>query len=1335
MSSIKNRKLKVYSALPGGVIAAFQDGSAADGEVTPGYLFNDAFRSGVMKSGNTLDEDRERLEIVSYTCDLESGGELVLRYTGRRAWLNDNGLAWIWSFNDRVAFSADVPDAIATATQLPSYHLNRQTQGTSVRWFHGHIVSVETDGTNGLIITCQDMRWRANRIKLQRDAQEGITIAKIAFNLPKDNPDAIYCIKLVDAVAGTVGTGVSKEMDDRATLKQILEYIRDTYDGALIAAGVLDPGQSGFLFTDADLAGFTHKPDAIVLEDVGLFDGVRAILETWAPEVKIWIDPRTTQWRLLPFAYGIKASGVGSVNSNWQIDPGPNYHNTVYIQGGGPWSATPGADGNRIRIYQSGNHAISQEFTIYEIVGTGVPGTQVRLKEPLIGGAFAGGSPVWPVFPQTFPNVVVSIDDCPLPPQIKQDADGVATAVNITSVYQKTSSYSLPWNRNSLGAGDIQPAWDATFEGIWKDDDRKRQFDAGHPNKEGLRAYRVGNNGTNDYLDVPYSASQYGNDHVSGEWNGCIVWIRTLNGLDVTATNRRYTVKSQTTIADVGDGTPGLRLILDVPVGTIGALPGPFTTIDFGSGIEDRFWLGSFFQVPVSSGAAAGSTGNNKRWEVGRMFKQTVTTVAYDNSASPHLGSCALPKIWDETGKRLLSQHPQQGYAANNQNVGWTYGGGYGQFGVFKRSFNMRTPVGRVAPGGVGWQPPQIVNVEYETTTTELRSARFPVSGFAGGAYARYGYEYQLDIPTHKWFRDDQTADYTSLAERLWLLVSGAHHSGTIVKPGAREWGALIDLGFRCSLTAGITQSLYQGPVGGATAPGYGSTLMGFWSAVTRVTIDFPQDQVTFGFNDLNITKDLALHLKERFARVENVAEDLEALRQKLNELPACMAGSEFGETPSFIQDSSVRGGDGRPGGPKGGQIPQAKSILGCAESAIGAAGTGGGLSSSATGGVYSTHGERATSTVWIDLAGNAYLTDPTGAQVPGTVTNQEFAATGAAYTPPVVLPTRAQDEIEAMFAAFLGITDLQHENPSIPIICRTKAGSTASALKIEYPTLPTIVSGDGCRVIVQNYADRKASKIFTVSSAGGDTITLTESIPAGQGGAPPTGIAVWVLAKLRPIPNPAHFLPGSVPFKVGSQWAVLQPDGKGFAATLNGGTNQLDKYTGSTVVIDLTAGITNGNGSVQFSVTPSSTWNMPGGEGGQVLVAEFYNQDATPQNTTRNGYGSIVGLNGALHVPTDKVMKILSAIGTVKTGPEDASYQVQLVVVTPSSTDELATESGGANTVLTPEEFGSLAAPLIELEGGTQWTIGWRNVSAGPNELDASHVHHVRITYVEVDP
>lgn len=1128
MSELRKRKLKLWV---GSEVFVFQDGTTADADATS--RFDNAFDVGAAPSGSTDRSDREQVRLGTLTNSLDSGSQLAFSIIGLQAWHNGLANALRVQPNAKVEFFAETPDQ--ATINSPAWHLNEETPSTQVRWFYGFVASVSVKPDAGLEVTCKGPEWRANDVILTRDAANGIDIPIIAFNLPRDHGDWRWGIKITDTTGPVVGTGESLEADSRATLAEILQYISDEYGSTLAAADVLD-GTSD-IFDATELTQFDGiKPGPIVMERQGIYAAVRGLLEAWAPDVRIVIDPRSTKWRMVSRRTVL---GEHQVTSSQLLRAlALPYKARVSVPDASRFTATAGLDGHRFRIYERDDPSLNEELTVYSIVGSELRTVETPIRE------YNADSLIAPISASAASNLILdAAASVKGSLSIDLDLDGVYTAVDIQSRSTTTQTYSVPWNSTDLATGFLRKGWDTAFEQYWRDSDKDREEDIGKT-ASGMRVHHRDEVSAQCRLFISFAESKWDDDHKADEWNDCVVWIWKAGGAEVRQSHFEVVILDTAIVADVGDGTPGIRLTLD----TTQAGWDSYGFVEIVDGGSDR--------VVITQDKRA-AVGNNKRWEVGRKWYVEDTSISFDDTTSPHYATCAPLKIFADNGtggaRRDLGMTPNLGYPlANTRPVnGWETlaTGGLGAFHVWRRATYTREPAGRPCGFGPGWQPPKIVQVEFERATTTVRQARYPVSGFQGEAYLRYGLERVLSLPAQKWDNDEQTADYTALARSLWEAVNHSHHRGAATFPGIREHGAFIDLATRVSFT-------YSGVNDTSKA----ASVHGFWGFLTECSIDFQAGTVAYSFDDASTFAEIGLRLFEDQVLGKTAAQaDLEARIRKIDEATKCMFGSNVAASPQQLCSDNVWS-NGRP-------ITPGIKVSGKDDQANGFMETG--INGPSGGGGSSTHGFRASQTVIRDVNGGYWGVGDSIA--PGNVSGSDFTEASAWRGNPVGIPQRLQTESEA-YLRFLGIYDQAHETNGW-IKARIGSGSTTTVIQIASPYMPTDSAGGQIAFIFDPAGGRPP---YAVASIASTSVTLTSAMSEA---APTEGMVCWIAPKPKPIPSTSDFPSASgaaVGFKdSGGQWYVVQ-NGEVWSANESGGV--LTKNTSGTVDLTLPIGFTPGD-------------------------------------------------------------------------------------------------------------------------------------------------------------
>lgn len=1165
MSTLKQRKLRIYSTqATSPQVYVFQDGSAADGVATIRY--DDAFRSGAQPAGRPNPQDKIGVELQTLRRSYDNGTEFTFSIHGRDAWTNAAAIGLRVQPNDRVEFLAELPSVDGTVA-TPAWHLNSQSPTYVYRLFYGFVSEVRINA-GGFEITCHGPEKKSADVSLVRDTANGIQIPKLIFNVDRSHYDFSQSVKITDHTAGTPwNTGETLETDSRMTVAQILDYLDAKYYAQLVSAGVIDSATAGgHVLISADYSGFTHKPGPIVLENVGFFEGLRQVMR-WAPEYRIVIDHKTTNWRLVPFGIALTTDRTTATSNIGQNLPGP-YYSFITV------ASTAGFNvGDRVRIYGVNDPGVNSEFVVHSISGSDL---RFTTQIPAGGGLspFKTGSAIVRVDANALRQVSINVDDVdPSSFSPLLDLENAYSSVQLYSVSQKTVSESTPWNRQDFNASIFQPGWQTAFEPGWKDADQDREIDWG-PDGQGMRPYQVTGT-TSAILWISYHNSKWGSDHIADEWNDCSLWVWTVNGVDVRNVPYSETILDTELVGDVGNGQPGLKLTLNLTKAAWDAKYPTFKPISDVSATEDR--------VAITQGRQFSTTrGNNKRWEVGRTWYFTDTSYSFDSSTSAHQTTCRPIKLQADTGtastRRSYAMNPQLGYPSANQNAaaGWQVlaTGGLGAFHVVRRATYTQQAVAAPCAQN-GYSAPAIIQVETERTTTTVRSARYPASGEAGVARERYNLARTLRLAVSNWDNDAQDADYQAFAQRLWNAYNSAHSQASIKKIGVREFFAWSDLAVRVVLTSS------RAPLGS------NPTVEGFWGAVTDVVADFNSDSVTFECDSKAQLGDFALDVYETLGVAAAAKqEDLAALLKKLNELPECLAGMRPDVTPTQVCANRVFLPGGRPLAAKAAVITKDNVGTGMSETGIGV---------SAGGGRYSTSGRTAEETVIRDAIGDHWIVDKLGtidkADGSGSTMTHGASTRALAQAGPTGLPWRSTLEMQALASIGAGTYDLGLEAGPI-IAAKTGPGSDAvfGTIVIASPLLANDAIG-GQLVQILDFRDRSTRQTFTVASITSNVITLTTAIGSVTD-APEANVLVMILPAPRPVPSAADFPVGSVPFRDGSgNWYVSTPGGAVFRASLSGTT--LAKVATGSGTLNLTPGATAGNGNVTVVNKPRGTWDF----------------------------------------------------------------------------------------------------------------------------------------------
>lgn len=1208
MSLLRQRKLKVFSAGPAARCYVFQDGSAADADATAGYKFDDAFKLGALRPN---EDGRDQIDLRELRTEYEAGRTLSFVYRGPKAWADTGNGAARFQPNDVVEFYAEAPTTNATV-DTPSWHLNDATPGAQVRLFRGWVDSVQTSPDSGCVVQCSDAVRKADDLILSRPGVVG-SVPKLVFNATNDDPDFYWSVKLT-TTGPTVTWGEAANTPYRATIKQILEWLWTEYEAELVTLGVIESGTD--LFHADDLATLTGIPGSIVLERTGFGAGVREILR-WAPDRRLVVDHQTGQWRIIQWGAALKKDST-AVFQHFATTGNP-YVDVVRVPlaANAYFSATPGADGNRVRVYDATDPTRSEEFQIHSKTTSGPVGGEVELRTvaSLRHQVYGFGSKVYPVRSETLPTLALSIDSA-IKVDLHRDLQGAYSAVNLYSVHAKTETVNES-TYPGLASPRLVPAWNTGFDQYWKDKDADREADWGSDSL-GLKVYRVDSAGARDILYVKHSASQYADDHAPQEWTGCTLWVWSKNGgTDAKAALHVWEVYAQTNVSDVGDGSPGLAITL---VGSAGGFATAVTNFNVDGGTDIGSPAGGSVDrvVLTSDKQFATTAASNRRSVVGRFWW---IDDASDNvsgaTSGPHQSTCSPAKLQYDTGyggiRRTVALDAGSAYPSSNWrpkgDFEYVGGGGAGTTLIWRRrSVVTPRPVAAACGGQPGWAAPPNFMVTRERTTNTARSARFPTSGHAGHAYAAYNLTRELHIPVDSWENDDEDDAFAALAELLWNAHQNAHGKGSVRFKGHREHGVWLDLALRVALTTTLYTSAEVAGV------------EGFWGPLSSFALDFERDEVEYGFDTASALERLLDDVYfDLFKSYNTKPQSIAAMARKALELAACLAGARTDQPPTALCSGSVYEPGGRPLPPVVKLPNKDDQNNGIVPTGLGMADTGGAANQGGQGAL-ATHGGGATSTVVRDIDGNHFVVGGRGEIVPGDVTGNAFTPNTDTTQPRGKLD-RAEDEIEGQ-AAMWGGLQLAHEAYR-PIYGRTESGSTTTVIATKSPTLPTVADATGWFLVIGDYGARKGRTTYPVDAIASAAITLDSAI-ADAAGAPLEDVPFILIPPGKPLPDPADFtVDGSYGFKDDAgNWYVFEPDGSTgqvFRATLSGGL--LEKVATGSGTLTLKVGPTAGNANVDVEIdfSAATVVGIGGGSSG-----EYDDGLITEATTLTTDYGTV---------------------------------------------------------------------------------------------------------------
>lgn len=1098
MSLLQDRKLKVWSGAPTAEVFVVQDSSAADSDAT--YKWDDGFRQGCQTGTSTAGDlnDRFQVRVDALECDYDRGGRFTFTITGRHAWwsMNDSG-GFRAMPGDKVEFYADRGDQPSTLYgPAPSWTLSQQSTG-QVRYFYGWVTSTSPKSTGEIVVECHSGIVEGNEIRVARSNQDGIDISKIAFNVEDpDSTEFYYSIKKKNPSGATslakFGAGLPENHADfLLTVAECLEYLEAEFGPDLASKGIT---ASSTIFDSGEVAKLTMVPEPIVLEDIGLIECIKQLLN-WAPNVRLMYDMRNLKFRIVEVADSFTDN---STNLTVTAAAGAT---ALTVADGSLFSSTSGATGNRIRI---AGYLNQEERTVTNVAGN------VLTITPGTGQIWNTSATVYPLHGTTLPTAFWSYDDDVERDSLDMTVDltDVYSSVLIQSVHQTTSVENAKWDEAaSQGGNTLGKGWNTAFESAWKEGDERREADFGRAGN-GIPIYSAQSlgSGANWEVRISFADSAFYNDHVNDEWNGCSLRVLTADNSNVRNNEYTFAIADSTKTSDIGNGEAGLIVEVsttDLPGDVGGTL---LTETTAGSGqIADVVALSSDFQFSTTSNL-------NQRAAVGRVWYFTDTKVSRQDS-SPHQRTCNLPKLYvsdgSAEGRRLVAQASGMGYPGRNMNPAGQWeqvaGGGLGSFKVWRRSFVIERPVFNKAnvpcsTAGLmhqapGWKPPPGLIAEMEYTTTTVRQARYPdPSGEAGVANVYYNLSRTKKIAANKWVASSQDTHYETLADRLWRSYSNPHFTGSATLLGANEHGWILDL---CIRGAFSTQ---MGVIGG------GDIMRKFWGIVNSVRLDLQADRVEVQFDNRSPLADLAFRVLEDWQTVgKPTVEDLYNQVKAMASLPTCLAGSTrvVSLAPAEICGSRVRGQGFRPLPPIIGRMPVKEQGLGLGDAPIGMSDNPGGGAKQAP---YVTHGPMATSTIERDLHGNLWAATPEGIY-PATASSggqTATASTSSSSYSPTTTVTEAQEALLAQLEAVHGITPVFTPEPAYSAITGTAASSAGTTFTLMHSALPDATGGT---ILFQDFDEENLRPAYTITAHSGSTITVA-TISEDD---PPAGTQVYI--------------------------------------------------------------------------------------------------------------------------------------------------------------------------------------------------------------------------------
>ena len=1278
MSLLENKKLKLWSSIPNGVVSVIQDGSSADADATTGYRFDNGFRAGAGVGGATDPSDKLYVAVETLSSDYDNGKTLTISITGRdHWWYNAYGTIRLQP-NDIVEFWANVGTQDA-GMSTPAWHLNDATPATQVRYFYGWVDTVTVTAAGTVTATCRDAMWRANDIRTRRSLSDGLDVPMLFFNLAHDNPDIWWAVKKLTTSGGTNTYGIGAPTYSGATavgtssmsVKEILGYFDTVYLQALKDADIIPQAATSLWYTGTT-DGLDVVPGEIALNNAGFTEAIQQVLQ-WVPNMRLMVDHQTRQWVLVKV--GAALSGTTVTIASWLLyttagAPGLEFRTTTDITS--TFSTTPSTSGYAWTYIPDDNREQAYRFTTagFGLVSAGLwyVRTNEAAPENLSPGQYTPvvrPAKVALLDTAAFSTMAIDVDEDVVPDSltIQSDLQGAYTACKIVSVHQKTEKKKELWTPGTTAGANNQivPAWNSTLESAWNPIDSERESDYG-ASGSGIPIYKAEQQGTPQKWAfwIAYEDSAFKDDHATDEWLGCTMQFVTAGTLgNVRNLTWGFTIGSCGQIADIGNGKAGLKIVLTTnDITSLTASSGAIgTTAVPVSGVIDKIALTQSLRFPST-------TDLNGRFQVGRVWKHVAAVSNRPppglGGSSAHSGLCDLVGFTPRTGTLSSQQtalrsnafalfHDEIDRIGNGGAFGW---GGRIIIPLPRKNQPSTT---NTAPGcdAKGYQPPANIDIEYEETTTEVRTARYPASGHDGYAYHLHNLEREHVISSSNWTTDSKQAMYDDFAHRWWQLHCNPHYRGAVSLVGVKENAVWLDL---CA-KAGFTTSM---------APaGTGATLTAFWPTVHGVTIDFTADTVTFNLDDSSVMQEFNLALIEEVG-VKQAAWQVWAqqMMQRAEQRLQCIQSNRSAPPNPYVCNSTSAHGSLNT------NVVIKKEGKNNWNGGFGD--TGIGINNPTNSGSLS-HSQGATHSVVRDQQGNRFGIGPGGGIFGGTTSGANFTIDPALIPEPQGTVYQAQQTAQAALAA----AGLQPVTTPLPIYSSLASGSNVNGsgntvFTLEHTGLTANAYVGGHISICDFLAHTHRTDYEIISNTSG-SITVSGAVQAAS-----LGVHVVVWSKPAPVAS-ADFTEGSYVAKDSNgDYVVISPTGSSVrGGVLNEATNEIDT----------------GGSAPQFGYAKPLSWwysaNIPSGvsstDGGAIVATN-------PSYSAGTDYDGFVGLYNLVN--NDKTRVVFEFIV-----PDDLDLNY---IVTAKAYFRLSAAAGAGNNIRVGWEARAVANGEATLSGGT---------------------------------
>jgi len=1324
---ISSKKLKVFHQ--NGTVSVFQDGSAADADVTFGQQYDDFFENGADVNGydNLPASNFIRITLGQLSFSFDEAAQFSF-FINDRIVTNYLGI----DLNDTVEFWADAGDShTASIASFPSWHHENQTG--QIRVFRGRVTNKTpkfSSDTEGFEIECGGPVTWANDVRIVRDLGT-VELPHLVVNPETDEREWWSAVKKADnptwPTRPTFGTGVPATDGGKLTARDVLAYLNDTYASELTAAGVKDSGVS--IFHDDDLEPLTVELPRVDFVNLGFLDAVKKVLN-FLPDYGLFVDPKTTQWRIAKTRHNLQPGESTDVTS-WT-----NNVSTIDI-GVSDTSlfSTTTTDAGYYALIVHGTDARLSNYLQVQSIGVG------EITVLAVGYDYPVGSNIYPMEApgDQLPIVGVDIKQDIASLDVNEDLDGCYTAVSIYSQKQQTEEKIV--SRYEGGSGTVTipaglqqvPAWDSEFEDNWTIDKGDRETDNGYLGT-GIQIYDHTITGGVSVISYLSAQSAYGTDNDVllgvGEWQGCAAYLNVHEGNEISAQNPRIAsnIVGMTVSSNIaGSGSHGYAITLahDIEghadgLGTIytTASPGPL-------GEVDSFIITQDLNLKDIDGGRA-VTNYNSNFEVYRKWGTSSTTQEIlpteNNGANCNVTTTA-------NGIAVISNPPQAGYnpsastkapmTFDELNSFWTQKVGSGNF--LARGWFLKKP--QIPPGQnqCHTKPPEPVKIEtkYTTTKASVHQVRIPSSGYTGRANALHGLERELIVSSDRFVEQEQAQVYEDIALAVLRDVSEVQYDGTISALGVHNWLALSDL--LCRVQVKNQDYTYH-----TAGWNYTNKLI---APLSGVTFDIKANRTEMRFDRRGVSNELSARTLETlyvskdtlFAQNQKAAAAALEAQKKAEK---CAAKSEPAVIPSVPSCRVIypeAGGGGSFGGGKGPTVPPKQEGQGTNETPIAAPTTNGGR-----GYDYRNFGAGADGFVERDYEGNVSFWPSIGGMIPGTESGDTFTEAPTTNYKYRALPQVLKDDLQNIAGGLIGAKTVYAGNQVQGII---DTGSTTTVIEISSPGLTVDDFADGTLEIL----DGTPRPVYSITSNTASAVTLSSAMSEA---APGEGAVAVLRAEAKLQKDGTLAADATMIQDANGNWFAVEADGTHTSAEVSGGDLTEKTSSPNTAHYEFGASGVEIEAQGEWDFSSATMKNGKAAIGGERAVASgSYTGAITRGNSVRVFGGNNNNVAGRMQVPTGKELHVLRIEGGIKNGSTGGTYTINygLFEWGTTSFQSIVSGSGIENARSNAYDEWDGETELYKLSAGTEWLPSIENDNSSPGSTSVGAAA-ITITYRYVD-